>query len=96
MIGYKMWGGINNEKQMPTMLDNIGFLFIPIKYMYWRYFMWNFSGRQNDIQGDGGITSGNWITGISFIDQHVLGLGPQKTLRLMLLTISKKCILRFL
>ncbi len=78
MIGYKMWGGINNEKQMPTMLDNIRFFFsYQLNYMYWRYFMWNFSGRQNDIQGDGGITSGNWITGISFIDQHVLGLGPQ-------------------
>lgn len=39
--------------------------------------MWNFSGRQNDIQGDGGITSGNWITGFTFIDEYVLGLGPQ-------------------
>lgn len=48
--------------------------------MYWRYFMWNFSGRQNDVQGDGGITSGNWITGISFIDEYVLGLGPQKNI----------------
>lgn len=73
-----MWGGIKNEKQTPTMLDNIRFLFsYQLNYMYWRYFMWNFSGRQNDIQGDGGITKGNWITGISFIDKHVLGLGPQ-------------------
>ena len=60
------------------MLENIRFLFsYQLNYMYWRYFMWNFSGRQNDVQGDGGITSGNWITGISFIDEHVLGLGPQ-------------------
>ncbi len=78
LAGYKMWGGINNEKQKPTMLDNIRFLFsYQLNYMYWRYFMWNFSGRQNDVQGDGGITKGNWITGISFIDEYVLGLGPQ-------------------
>ena len=78
LTGYKMWGGIKNENQTPTMLDNIRFLFsYQLNYMYWRYFMWNFSGRQNDIQGDGGITNGNWITGISFIDEHVLGLGPQ-------------------
>ncbi len=76
--GYKMWGGVENEKRTPTMLENIRFLFsYQLNYMYWRYFMWNFSGRQNDVQGDGGITSGNWITGISFIDEHVLGLGPQ-------------------
>ncbi len=48
-----------------------------VNFMYWRYFMWNFSGRQNDIQSDGGITAGNWITGIPFFDEHVLGLGPQ-------------------
>lgn len=78
LAGYKMWGAIKNEKQTPTMLDNIRFLFsYQLNYMYWRYFMWNFSGRQNDIQGDGGITNGNWITGISFIDEYVLGLGPQ-------------------
>lgn len=78
LSGYKIWGGIKNEKQTPTMLDNIRFLFsYQLNYMYWRYFMWNFSGRQNDVQGDGGITRGNWITGISFIDEHLLGLGPQ-------------------
>ena len=41
--------------------------------MYWRYFMWNFSGRQNDIQGHGEITHGNWITGIKFIDEALVG-----------------------
>jgi len=62
----------------PTMLENLRFFFnYQLNYMYWRYFMWNFSGRQNDIQGDGGITKGNWITGIPFIDDKVLGLGPQ-------------------
>ena len=46
--------------------------------MYWRYFMWNFSGRRTTYRGfDGGITAGNWITGIPFFDEHVLGLGPQ-------------------
>ena len=41
--------------------------------MYWRYFMWNFSGRQNDIQGHGEIDHGNWITGFNFIDKHMVG-----------------------
>lgn len=78
MIGYERWGGITDENQKPTLLQNIQFMLdYQFNYMYWRYFMWNFSGRQNDIQGDGGITSGNWITGIPVIDEHVLGLGPQ-------------------
>ena len=42
--------------------------------------MWNFSGRQNDTQGHGGIIDGNWITGINFIDNKILNLGPQKNL----------------
>lgn len=77
-IGYERWGGVTDLNQKPTFFQNLQFLFsYQINYMYWRYFMWNFSGRQNDIQGDGGITSGNWITGIPFFDEHVLGLGPQ-------------------
>lgn len=44
--------------------------------MYWRYFMWNFSGRQNDIQGNGEVSNGNWITGIPFIDEALVG--PQE------------------
>ena len=76
--GYENWGGITDRSKMPTLLDNVKFLFsYQINFMYWRYFMWNFSGRQNDIQGDGGMTKGNWITGIKFIDNAVLGLGPQ-------------------
>ncbi|MBK6399371.1 MAG: hypothetical protein IPF75_14205, partial [Bacteroidetes bacterium] len=43
--------------------------------MYWRYFMWNFVGRQNDLQGPGGITKGNWISGIKAVDEF--RLGPQ-------------------
>ena len=77
MQGYENWANVDRNIT-PTLFDNITFLFnYQINFMYWRYFMWNFSGRQNDIQSDGGITKGNWITGISFIDEHVLGLGPQ-------------------
>ena len=46
--------------------------------MYFRYFMWNFAGRQNDIQGHGELNNGNWISGINFIDE--LRLGPQKNM----------------
>ncbi len=78
--GYKMWGGIKDENVPPTMLENFRFFFsYQINFMYWRYFMWNFSGRQNDIQSMGGINNGNWITGIGFIDQ-LRGLGPQDNL----------------
>lgn len=81
MVGYMRWGGVSNPNIPPTLLDNISFFFnYQLNYMYFRYFMWNFSGRQNDISGRGGISSGNWITGISFIDEHVLGLGPQGNL----------------
>ena len=54
--------------------DNIGFMFsYQFGYMYWRYFMWNFAGRQNDIQGQGDDFNGNWISGIDFIDSQFLG-----------------------
>ena len=60
--------------KVPTQWDNIKFFFIyQLNYMYWRYFMWNFAGRQNDIQGQGEIEHGNWITGISFIDNFLVG-----------------------
>ncbi len=60
--------------KIPTQWDNIKFFFIyQLNYMYWRYFMWNFAGRQNDIQGQGEIEHGNWITGISFIDNILIG-----------------------
>lgn len=60
--------------KIPTQRDNIKFFFIyQLNYMYWRYFMWNFAGRQNDIQGQGEIEHGNWITGISFIDKYLIG-----------------------
>ena len=76
IIGYERWGSVTDRNNKPTFMQNIRFLVsYQINYMYLRYFMWNFSGRQNDIQGDGGITTGNWITGIPFIDEHLLGLG---------------------
>lgn len=60
--------------KMPTQMENIRFfLSYQCNFMYWRYFMWNFSGRQNDIQGNGEPEHGNWITGISFIDDWMLG-----------------------
>ncbi len=78
IMGYERWGDVIDRNSKPTFWQNIKYMFgYQFNFMYWRYFMWNFSGRQNDIQSDGGITSGNWITGISFIDEHVLGLGPQ-------------------
>ncbi len=63
----------------PTFADNLRFFFsYQAGHMYWRYFMWNFSGRQNDIQGHGSPVEGNWITGIPFLDE--MRLGPQADL----------------
>lgn len=60
--------------QMPTQWANLRFfLSYQINFMYWRYFMWNFAGRQNDIQGNGEYEHGNWITGIPFIDNAMYG-----------------------
>ncbi|HQU64585.1 MAG TPA: hypothetical protein PK769_03820, partial [Flavobacteriaceae bacterium] len=63
----------------PSFLQNMKFMFVhQFSYMYWRYFMWNFVGRQNDIQGQGGNLNGNWISGIQWVDN--LRLGPQDDL----------------
>lgn len=84
---YREWGGVkgksiqvtdqSGEKKIvkkPTFGENLKFAFsYQIGYMYFRYFMWNFSGKQNDTQGTGGAVSGNWITGIKFIDEPRLG-----------------------
>src|SRR5574344_1474230 len=60
--------------KIPTQWDNIKFFFTyQLNYMYWRYFMWNFAGRQNDIQGQGEPEHGNWITGIPFVDNYLVG-----------------------
>ena len=59
---------------IPTFWENIQFFFsYQLNFMYWRYFMWNFAGRQNDIQGSGEIENGNWITGFNFIDNMLAG-----------------------
>ena len=70
-----------NNPRAITFAENLKFFKeFQIDHMYWRYFMWNFSGRQNDTQGHGGIIDGNWITGINFIDNKILNLGPQNNL----------------
>ena len=89
--GYEIWGEVKGETKtvnqagkaetvtLPTFGENLRYFFsYQLNYMYWRYFLWNFSGRQNDIQGQGELTKGNWITGIPFIDG--IFLGPQKDL----------------
>ena len=80
--GYKMWGKVEGRpvkingktESIPTFSENIRyFISYQINHMYIRYFMWNFSGRQNDIQGHGDIFNGNWLTGISFLDKSRIG-----------------------
>lgn len=93
---YKMWAGIDeNSDRKPTFAENLTYFFrYQVNHMYWRYFMWNFAGRQNDIQSHGlnlsgneptnvsngtkDLLHGNWITGIDFIDE--MRLGPQDNL----------------
>lgn len=82
---YKQWAGITEDYEYingqqvprkPSFGENLRFFFrYQLGYMYGRYFMWNFVGRQNINQGFGGKTSGAWISGISFIDEA--RLGPQ-------------------
>ncbi len=60
--------------EMPSQMDNLRFfLSYQVNFMYWRYFMWNFAGRQNGYQSNGEKEHGNWITGISFIDNLMYG-----------------------
>jgi len=84
---YQEWGRVkgtpiqvtdqSGEKKVlkkPTFSENLRFMFsYQFDYMYFRYFMWNFSGKQNDTQGTGGAINGNWITGIKFLDEPRLG-----------------------
>ncbi|MDD4991783.1 MAG: DUF2723 domain-containing protein [Paludibacter sp.] len=86
VAAYKTWGHITGEtvnfdycsqprsEVKPTFGENLRFFFdYQVKFMYWRYFLWNFAGRQNDMQGYGEIDRGNWITGIGFIDNMLVG-----------------------
>lgn len=86
VAGYKSWANVKGTPvrvrdmgetksvMKPTFAENIKFFVrYQLNFMYWRYFMWNFSGRQNDIQGHGEIMNGNWITGIKPIDTFLVG-----------------------
>jgi hypothetical protein len=77
---YKAIAGIpQNSKRKPTFVENITFMIdFQFGYMYGRYFLWNFVGRQNDEQGQLDIHNGNWLSGVKFIDE--LHLGPQSKL----------------
>lgn len=89
---YKEWARIQGKpldivdasgktrvEYKPTFTENLRFFFsYQLGHMYIRYFMWNFAGRQNDTESQGGIRNGNWISGIGFIDEA--RLGPQKAL----------------
>ena len=83
---YKEWANVKGKRvrydycgqqkteNCPTFGENLRFFFrYQVNFMYWRYFMWNFAGRQNDLQSYGDITKGNWISGIPFIDNAMLG-----------------------
>ncbi len=82
---YKYWGKIIGKRYSaggdgketivcPTFGENLRYFFrYQVGFMYFRYFMWNFAGRQNDIQGNGNNIHGNWISGIKFIDEARLG-----------------------
>ena len=83
---YKSWANVKGKKiryeycgqnkteYCPTFGENLKFFFsYQVNFMYWRYFMWNFAGRQNDLQSSGELIKGNWISGIPFIDNALLG-----------------------
>ena len=78
---YANWAGISKDKEgnwdrKPSVGENIGFaLSYQVNFMYWRYFMWNFAGKQNDIKGVymDNVRDGNWKTGIGFYDNLRLG-----------------------
>ncbi|MCF0188934.1 MAG: DUF2723 domain-containing protein [Bacteroidaceae bacterium] len=77
-VSYDRCGEMIQVK-MPSQFDNLRFFFsYQVNFMYFRYFMWNFAGRQNDIQGNGELEHGNWISGIPFLDN--LRLGDQSSL----------------
>ena len=77
---YEDWmGGVEKKDGVPTAAENLRFfLSYQVNFMYWRYFLWNFVGRQNNIQGHGEVEHGNWITGIRWIDDWLLGCDTSK------------------
>src|SRR5690606_37510795 len=73
-VQYQEAGGQAKTINTPTLGENLTYFFnYQVGWMYWRYFMWNFAGRQNDIQGHGNNVHGNWISGIKFLDEMRLG-----------------------
>lgn len=73
-VEYKIPGHMSETIYIPSMGDNLRFfLSYQLNFMYWRYFMWNFAGRQNDIQGNGEPEHGNWLTGFAWFDTKRLG-----------------------
>ena len=72
---YNTWmGRAADDMSQPTFGENLTYFFnYQLTYMYWRYFMWNFAGRQNDLQGDGGLLRGGAATGIPFVDSFFYG-----------------------
>ncbi len=73
-VSMRTGSGSTQEMTKPTFGENLRFFFrYQVGHMYLRYFMWNFAGRQNDIQGHGDNLTGNWISGIRFIDEARLG-----------------------
>ena len=72
-------GGVEKKNGVPTAAENLRFfLSYQVNFMYWRYFLWNFVGRQNNIQGHGEVEHGNWITGFQWIDDWLLGCDTSK------------------
>ncbi|MGQ1785294.1 glycosyltransferase family 117 protein [Saccharicrinis sp. GN24d3] len=71
--GYHFWSG-SEDGEKPTFFHQLQYLFkYQLGHMYFRYFLWNFSGRQNHYQGHGDFLNGNFTTGFKFIDQQFLG-----------------------
>lgn len=83
---YKQWADVKGKRvrydycgqkkteYVPSFAENLRFFFrYQVNFMYWRYFMWNFSGRQNDILSYGDLTKGNWLTGFKWFDNARLG-----------------------
>ena len=77
---YEDWmGGVRKKGNLPTTAENLRFFIsYQVNFMYWRYFLWNFVGRQNNIQGNGEVEHGNWITGFRWIDDWLLGCDTTK------------------
>jgi transmembrane protein TMEM260 (protein O-mannosyltransferase) len=77
---YRNFGGLEQGEQPNTATDIRYFMSYQFRWMYWRYFMWNFTGKQNDLQGFGNIRDGNWQSGIGFIDNKIFGISTDDQL----------------